>query len=61
LKDSSEEIEHPPRRVGSLRLATYQRVGRVCTIETLHRIFEEFRNARKSVDQAENAERAKGK
>jgi len=61
LKGSSEENEHSPRRVGSLRLITYQRVGRVCSIETLHQIFEEFKHASKGRDKAQDAEGTKGK
>ncbi|MEM1538694.1 MAG: hypothetical protein QXK12_04850 [Candidatus Nezhaarchaeales archaeon] len=35
-------------RVGSIRLLTYKRVGRVYSLETLRRIIEESKSAGKS-------------
>jgi len=37
-------------RIGSVRLVSYKRVGRVCSLEVLRKTVEETESARKSED-----------
>jgi hypothetical protein len=61
LKDVLKEVEPPRRRVGSLRLVTYKRIGRVYSLEILRKIFEECKNAGKSEDAGQKLEGAEDK
>jgi hypothetical protein len=56
-----KEAESHRGRVGSLRLTTYKRIGRVCSVETLRKILEESKHAGKSEDKNQEFKRIKDK